>query len=76
MNHFPQIVGISMSAEVTLIRYSEIGLKSAPVRRELERQLASHLKISLRREGTGDFVVKRIQGRLLVEGGVLRLWPR
>jgi thiamine biosynthesis protein ThiI len=58
-----------MSTGVALIRYSEIGLKSTPVRRRLERQLVSHLKTSLRREGVNDFVVRRIQGRILVEGG-------
>lgn len=58
----------AMTGEVTLITYSEIALKSTPVRRVLEHQLAHHIATSLKREGI-DAKVRRIQGRLIAEGG-------
>lgn len=61
--------GRNMSEKVVLIAYSEIGLKSPPVRRALEHQLASHIAANLKREGMTNIEIRRIQGRLLVEGG-------
>jgi len=58
-----------MAEEVTLITYSEIGLKSKPVRKTLEQQLARHIRTSLKREGNANVKIVRIQGRLIVEGG-------
>jgi thiamine biosynthesis protein ThiI len=58
-----------MNNEVVLITYSEIALKSAPVRKTLEQQLAHHITTSLNREGLVNVRVRRIQGRLIVEGG-------
>ncbi len=58
-----------MGNEVVLITYSEIGLKSTPVRKALENQLISHLTVCLEQEGFIGASVRRIQGRLVVEGG-------
>jgi len=58
-----------MGEEITLITYSEIGLKSTPVRRGLEHQLTRHVAASLKRGGIIDAKVRRIRGRLVVEGG-------
>ena len=58
----------AMVEEITLITYSEIALKSTPVRRALELQLAQHVTSSLKREGI-DAKIRRIRGRLTVEGG-------
>lgn len=57
-----------MVEEITLITYSEIALKSPPVRKALEIQLAQHIASSLKRGGI-DAKVRRIRGRLTVEGG-------
>ncbi len=56
-----------MVEQITLITYSEIALKSPPVRRALELQLAQHIASTLEREGIAA-KVKRIWGRLTVEG--------
>ncbi|MFH0897911.1 MAG: tRNA uracil 4-sulfurtransferase ThiI [Candidatus Bathyarchaeota archaeon] len=60
--------GTKMGDEVILITYSEIGLKSAPVRKVLEHQLVRQIATSLKLEGFADFKVRRLQGRLIVEG--------
>ncbi len=52
--------------ELTLITYSEIALKSPPVRRILELQLAQHITFSLKQQGI-DATVRRIRGRLIAE---------
>lgn len=57
-----------MVDEVVLVTYSEMGLKSTPVRKALEHQLASHIATCLKREGFVDVRVGRVQGRLIVEG--------
>ena len=53
--------------EVVLVTYSEIALKSTPVRRVLESQLVRHISNALKRHGKTDVRVRRIQGRLIVE---------
>ncbi len=52
---------------VLLVAYSEIGLKSPPVRRQLERQLSHHIRNILNFNGLSGSVIRRIQGRLLIE---------
>lgn len=52
---------------VILVTYSEIGLKSPPVRHQLERQLLHHIQNVLCSHGLSGSVVRRIQGRLLIE---------
>ncbi len=52
---------------VILVTYSEIGLKSPPVRRQLERQLLHHIQNVLRSNGLCSSTIRRIQGRLLIE---------
>ncbi len=46
-----------------IVRYSEIGLKSKPVRARMERALIKHLKKSL-----GNVEIKRTYGRIFVYG--------
>ena len=52
---------------VILVTYSEIGLKSPPVRHQLERQLSHHIQNVLHSHGLSGSVLRRIQGRLLIE---------
>jgi thiamine biosynthesis protein ThiI len=52
---------------VILVAYSEIGLKSPPVRNQLERQLLHHILNILRSNGLSGSTIRRIQGRLLIE---------
>jgi thiamine biosynthesis protein ThiI len=52
---------------VILVAYSEIGLKSPPVRRQLERQLLHHIQNVLNFKGLSGSTVRRIRGRLLIE---------
>lgn len=56
-----------MDDKVVLIAYSEIALKSPPVRRALERQLAHHISNTLQWRSGITAQVKRIQGRLIIE---------
>jgi len=51
-----------------LVSYSEIALKSRPVRSRLERQMADQIGFALRRAGYRDFTVHRRFGRIIVEG--------
>ena len=55
-----------MEREVLLVSYSEIALKSRPVRRMLENRLCSHIRTALELEGFSGAKVGRIQGRLIV----------
>jgi thiamine biosynthesis protein ThiI len=56
-----------MGVKVVLITYSEIALKSPPVRRALEHQLARHISNTLQWRGGINAHVKRIQGRLIIK---------
>ena len=57
-----RFINVGLGGEVMIIvRYSEIGLKSKPVRREMERALIAHLKRVL-----GDAKVTREWGRIFV----------
>jgi thiamine biosynthesis protein ThiI len=56
------------ASETTLVAYNEIALKSKPVRRILERRLASQIEVILIRKGLEGVKVKRRFGRLYVEG--------
>jgi len=50
------------------VRYGEIGLKSPPVRRLMEKQLANNIRINFDKIGLTDFKIKinRSWGRLIV----------
>ena len=63
----PTAYGLTAS-KTTLVAYNEIALKSKPVRRILERRLASQIEVILRRRGREGVEVKRRYGRLYVEG--------
>ena len=54
--------------EIILVAYDEIALKSPPVRRQLERQLARHIESVLTRRGYEGVSVSRRFGRLYVKG--------
>jgi len=58
-----------MGEDVVLIAYSEIGIKSPPVRRILEHRLSRNIANSLKLAGVKNAKIRRIQGRLIVEGG-------
>ena len=51
-----------------LVSYSEIALKSRPVRSRLENRLADQIGFALRRAGYTGFSVHRRFGRIVVEG--------
>ncbi|MFQ6075602.1 MAG: tRNA uracil 4-sulfurtransferase ThiI [Candidatus Bathyarchaeia archaeon] len=57
-----------MHGRVTLVSYSEVALKSATVRRRLERMLMGHIKNTLQRESLSQALVERTHGRLIVRG--------
>ncbi len=57
-----------MKDEVILATYSEIGLKSPPVRRHLEALLLSHMRKQLELKGLQVDKTSREQGRLIIEG--------
>jgi len=50
------------------VRYGELGLKSPPVRRRMEKQLATNIKIVLEKEGIEDarITINRAWARLIV----------
>ncbi|HUV33369.1 MAG TPA: hypothetical protein VMW22_00460, partial [Candidatus Desulfaltia sp.] len=50
-----------------LVSYSEIALKSRPVRSRLEKQMANQIAFTLRRAGYSGFTVNRRFGRIVVE---------
>lgn len=50
-----------------LVSYSEIALKSRPVRSRLEKQMANQIAFTLRRAGYSGFTVHRRFGRIVVE---------
>ena len=54
--------------ETVLVAYSEIALKSPPVRRRLERLLARQIEAHLRKKGFHDSRARRRFGRIYVEG--------
>lgn len=54
--------------KVILIAYSEIGLKSPPVRHRLENLLMRHIIKKLEFKGIKIDNVRRIQGRLIIDG--------
>jgi thiamine biosynthesis protein ThiI len=56
---------------VILLRYSEIGLKSRPVRRRFENILISNIRSGLEAEGI-DFKIKRGYGRIFIETKQIR----
>ncbi|MDQ1280305.1 MAG: putative tRNA sulfurtransferase [Thermoproteota archaeon] len=56
-----------MSEEVVLVAYSEIALKSWPVRKMLENQLTRHIKTVLKRAGITQANVGRMHGRLILK---------
>lgn len=56
-----------MGKEIVLASYSEIALKSRPVRRLFERLLCRHIRCMLKLDGFSKAKVRRIQGRLIVE---------
>lgn len=56
-----------MRENVVLAAYSEVALKSPPVRRRLENQLIHHMRSMLERAGIAGARVGRMQGRLAVE---------
>jgi len=56
-----------MNGRLVLATYSEVALKSPPVRRRLENQLTRHIRKMLEREGLTGARVGRIQGRLTIE---------
>ncbi|MCJ7630839.1 THUMP domain-containing protein, partial [Candidatus Bathyarchaeota archaeon] len=60
---------IKLKEEVVLITYSEIGIKGKQVRRTLEQQLARNIRSSLKQAAITDAKIRRIQGRLIIEGG-------
>jgi thiamine biosynthesis protein ThiI len=60
--------GVGLRDEVILATYSEIGLKSPPVRRHLESLLLRHIRKRLELKGLEVEKVVRRQGRLIVEG--------
>lgn len=57
-----------MRDEVILVAYSEIGLKSPPVRRHLENLLMHHIRKRLELDGVRAGKVVKARGRLIVEG--------
>ena len=57
-----------MRYDVILVAYSEIGLKSPPVRRHLENLLMRHIRKRLELDGVQAGKVWKAQGRLIVEG--------
>jgi len=52
---------------LVLVRYGEIFLKSAPVRREYEKRLKENIKAGLKNEKIRDFKITRTRGRIFVE---------
>jgi thiamine biosynthesis protein ThiI len=56
-----------MNENVILATYSEVALKSPPVRRRLENQLMIHIRNVLKMNGVVGADVNKISGRLLVE---------
>ena len=54
------------SLNVALVSYSEIALKSPPVRRRMENQLIAHIRNMLDRAGLSDARVNMNQGRIVV----------
>ena len=58
---------IKLGVNVVLVSYSEIALKSPPVRRRLESLLINHIRLMLKKEGITQARVGRIQGRLTIE---------
>jgi len=60
--------GSGVKDEVILAAYSEIGLKSPPVRRHLEALLLSQIRKQLELNGLPTDTASREQGRLIIEG--------
>ena len=58
---------LALMYNVILVTYSEIGLKSPPVRHQLERQLLHHIQNILHSHEILGSALRRIQGRLLIE---------
>ena len=52
--------------QVILVRYGEIALKSAPVRREYEKRLKENIKAGLKGHGIKNAVVERQRGRIFI----------
>lgn len=57
-----------MAGNVVLVAYSEIALKSEPVRRHLENLLMENLRYMLMRNGLDNAKISRIRGRIVIEG--------
>ncbi len=57
-----------MVENLALLAYSEIALKSEPVRRRLENLLVDNLRYMLMRNGLANAKISRIRGRIVIEG--------
>ena len=55
-----------MNKNAVLVAYNEIALKSKPVRRNMEIQLADHIKNMLLRQGINEAQFDRTQGRIII----------
>ncbi|HYB93167.1 MAG TPA: tRNA uracil 4-sulfurtransferase ThiI [archaeon] len=53
--------------EMALVTYSEIGLKSEPVRRNMEIMLTENLRYALMRSGLAGAKIRRVRGRIIIE---------
>jgi thiamine biosynthesis protein ThiI len=61
-----RVVSKLSSLNVALVSYSEIALKSSPVRRRMENQLIAHIRNMLNRAGLSGAGVNRDQGRIVI----------
>lgn len=57
-----------MTENTTLVAYSEIALKSEPVRRYLENMLIENLRYALMRNGLAGAKIGKLRGRIIVQG--------
>ena len=55
--------------KVAIVAYSEIGLKSRPVRAHLENLLIQHLRAALKRRGIATETITKEGGRIYIRGG-------
>jgi tRNA uracil 4-sulfurtransferase len=56
-----------MASKTVLVSSSEIGIKSEPVRRLLEKKLSQNIRFKLVRAGISDFQIVRKRGRIMIE---------
>lgn len=57
-----------MTENTTLVAYSEIALKSEPVRRYLENMLIENIRYALMRNGLAGAKIGKLRGRIIVQG--------